>query len=1203
MGKKVAILFSILFFSVSLYSSYPWMNPYPLKGRHFKDLSIDLNEFNSGSKYANLNGAFIMVVGENFFHRIGQILDNQCWNGSPGNFCDYNFLQPLLDPGLNVDSNGNSLHTAGGLRTVPYEPRNHRNSACLNDVPSGATCNGDRDIYPNGDSKCFWWVNNNAIDLSSLGYMWIYPNGMWEEHYSMNAGTPPSSAYSINNGSDDTSCNSVGVSDPKDCSIANCEYCSSPQESNGVADKAGHYCYPGDDQAVYVDYTHLYYDPNATYSKFRDAWGTLIPNHKGYTFPYHYYYPNPSPYTDGSTWDGGKISQIGFCPSGSGGCGSYPENSFTLQITVPNVYVEIGVHAAGAEQVGRAEMSSLAADAYIKLFFWDDTSDTSPVPGCDTDGDNNQCNDNINDPDALDADVDVVDVSFSGFDVDTNGNISGVVDTIAKWLKGQIENMIKGSLSKAIKSALASAFPLDMNNLLGNPWNTGTGLLDVGIYPGVDNGSGERVALVKCSDGSTSLKTVNNSYTSDGRWTAPFTGCGFVMPAAIAVEPILFNSDCSRDPDLANPEPTDFFGICTLHNADGSIDEDQQFDMNNGEGADYFGPPLIYKANTPPDKVTPPKLDTLLPLNVVGSNRNSWGEMDVALYDANHNGLPDDGSCSDATFVDANNDGVDDNNPNCMLYSVGLHIHYNFIRQALYSMYASGLLDFSVSATSPIGSSGQSLGIANSFLKPLLNVNTFKSFIPVLGSIAKDNSYVSIRVVPRGTPTALTGYFNYDNSPGSVGAKGTGTYDVATFTPVDIEFWFEDKNGVYRRIMTLRWNILAGFDIEFYKGCHPDDPLAGTARCTDPSNPAYIPGYLMIYSEINNPKLAYSLGITTVQVVESEIDVNTNILKNQFSNLIPMILSTYLQSRIEMRVPRIVLGDTLAQGLTFSIPYIGPEGPSVTGLTKGDYLGIYIDILGNVNLFDLMGTLSLTGAPTSKSIYPETYLRTPGIPPGSTYAYLSAADFKSLGFTRNHVVFRYGGRSDVLPPDQLFYTYRIDGGMWHPPTKKTSVEFNFLPDGKHTFEVAAIHHIGPYQFIDPSPAKIDFVVDTMPPDISFINGTRFTSDDDILLSVNDFASGSDSVEVSWSIDGGKFTEWSEARLIPLAGLKDGTHRIVVRAKDPAGNVSEKGLVFEIKNKSGIFGCSNMSSPFGSIIFIILLLISFVGAKVILKSEK
>ena len=842
-------------------------------------------------------------------------------------------------------------------------------------------------------------------------------------------------------------------------------------------------------------------------------------------------------------------------------------------------------------------------DAYIRLFLWDDTSDTSPSPGCDTDDDNNACNDNINDPDGLDADVDVTAVHFDGFNAKTDGNLSGVIDAIANALEGTIANIIKNALSNGIKSALASAFPIDMNNLLGNPWNTGTGLLDVGIYPSTSlpsDGNGNKVVPVYCSDGSTSQKTVNATYVNGGKWDAPLTYCGFVLPAAVAVEPILFNSNCSRDTDLSNPEPTDFFGICTLHNYDGSEDDDQQFDMNDGNGSDYYGPPLIYKANAPPQDVIPPHLDTIQQIQYYGSGKNSWGNYDTVLYDANHNDIKDDGSCSDSGFTDSNHDGLDDNNSNCALYDMALAIHYNFLSQALYSMYASGLLDYAISATEPIGSSRRKVTfLSQSMLKQLLNVNTFSSIIPVLKSIAKDNSYVAIRAVPRSTPYAKTGVDHYDNTTyGVPGTKGTGTYDVRLYFPgVDFEFWFQDKNGVYKRIFTLRWNLMVGADIEFYKGCHPLDPAAGTSRCTDPDDPAYIPGYLMIYAEINNPDVMGTLGYDPVQVIESEIDIDTGILHNQISNLLGILLSAFVELKIEMRMPRLILGDTLAQGLTFDIWYFGPDGPSATNTTKGDYLGVYLSLLGNVNIFNLMGNLSLTGgAPSWKNMYPDTTIVAPSFPDNNKIVTLSAEDFKSLGFSRNNVAFSWDGNSDYENHSDLIYTYRIDGGLWHPPVHKRITNFHFLPDGRHVFEVAAIHHIGPYQFIDPTPARVEFTIDTTPPEIHFIGGTEYTSDDSIVVNVSDFPERpDDDVQISWSIDGKKFTDWTESRLIPLAGLEKGTHRLVVKAKDSARNIAQKGLIFEVKEKSG-FGCSSGNSMDG-----LLMLIGLISGFLLFKN--
>ena len=299
-----------------------------------------------------------------------------------------------------------------------------------------------------------------------------------------------------------------------------------------------------------------------------------------------------------------------------------------------------------------------------------------------------------------------------------------------------------------------------------------------------------------------------------------------------------------------------------------------------------------------------------------------------------------------------------------------------------------------------------------------------------------------------------------------------------------------------------------------------------------------------------------------------------------------------------MRMPRIMSGNDISHGLTFDIPYIGPDGPSYSGVTKGDYLGIYVRPIGAMDLGSLLG-----GAPASlDSLYPDTRVIFPGSF-GGNFVDLSASDMKSLGFSHSNIEFRWEGSSEVEDPDELFYTYRIDRGLWHPPTRRKFVKYPYLPDGFHTFEVASIHHIGAHQFIDPTPATVKFVIDTTPPEIEFSSGTKFREGDNIKVSVDDYPHRPERVDISWSIDGKKFTPWADTRVIPVVGLADGVHRIVVKAKDAAGNIGSKGMIFEITGESG-FGCSSGGSVGEEAIFLLFIfIVAFVGKRYIAKSGK
>ncbi len=887
-----------------------------------------------------------------------------------------------------------------------------------------------------------------------------------------------------------------------------------------------------------MDETHLYFTwtnsptvlkADGSYETLRDFHHTP-PYHSGYTFPGPrqsngrscYNYPKPSPCHN--VWDGADITKFGFC-TGPGNCGDFPADSIVFRISIPDVYAELGIDAG--DTIGRGggfvEWYYFDIVASMKFFFFDNS------------------NDGIYNPDALDVDINVTDVILSNLKdakFDLNIDPGSLTDDLLNLLKPILESKFQNILNNSLKSALAGALPIDMNNLLGDPWKIGKGLVDVGLY-------GQNPDVVDSSySSSTQYHEVNGTYDSNGLWKpSTYTNCAMDIRLNAAAEPILFNADCSRDIDLNNPEPTDFFGICALYNHNDGVDEDQQFDDDSGPTD--FGPPLIDKSDVPPPNVTPPSLGSL---TLIKYGVNTWGGFRTVMYDANHNGIKDDGSS------------------NVFNYDMALSIHENFLKQVLYAAFAAGIVEFEMT---PYDENGKETPF-----KDFLKVDVWKNLIPVLGRLAKDNSYVEIKMVPRATPTAAVGVGTYNNSSGP-GQGMTGKFDVAFYFPaLDFEFWFTDKYNVKKRIMTLRWNLTAGFDLEFHKGCSPLDPYYGQPEC-DPNYdylPDYVPGYIMLYGEINSPSLI-SYGVTPIEVVSSEIDVNTSLLKDQFSNLIPVLMSSYVQFYVETRF-------RLA-GLTFDLHYSGPDGPD------NKWFSLYITLLGNVNIFQFLGNLSLSGA-SPADLHPDTTIEVPGAQGDEVF--LPASYVSKFVTNKDELIFKYNGSSKLVDPDNLLYTYRLDGGLWHPPvkTKEVSVNLKGLLDGKHTLEVAAIQSYAGYTWMDYTPAKVEFIVDRTPPEISFLNPeTVFSNGDSIVVGTEDMSD----VTISWKIDNGDFSPWTTSRIIPLDGLKSGTHRLIVRARDEAGNVSEKGLVFEIRSEG--FGCTS-GNPAGYIVIILLTFLWLTG---------
>jgi len=104
--------------------------------------------------------------------------------------------------------------------------------------------------------------------------------------------------------------------------------------------------------------------------------------------------------------------------------------------------------------------------------------------------------------------------------------------------------------------------------------------------------------------------------------------------------------------------------------------------------------------------------------------------------------------------------------------------------------------------------------------------------------------------------------------------------------------------------------------------------------------------------------------------------------------------------------------------------------------------------------------------PTSLSTAPDT------TPPET---YIDTGPSGTINY--NDVTFTWHGSDDVTQPDNLVYSYILEGytGSWSSWTSSTSKDYYDLPDGTYTFKVKAKDEAGNE---DPSPATRIFTVDT-----------------------------------------------------------------------------------------------------------------------------
>lgn len=150
----------------------------------------------------------------------------------------------------------------------------------------------------------------------------------------------------------------------------------------------------------------------------------------------------------------------------------------------------------------------------------------------------------------------------------------------------------------------------------------------------------------------------------------------------------------------------------------------------------------------------------------------------------------------------------------------------------------------------------------------------------------------------------------------------------------------------------------------------------------------------------------------------------------------------------------------------------------------------------------------------------------------------------------------WGGPKVVLrvdtdvPPEhagkEVMIAYRIDGGFyraWTTGPRLVIQDPAFWLQGAHTVEVMA-RVKGDHRTLDPTPAKVRVVIDTVPPKVKLVR-TR----DGVWAEVEDLVSKGEDLTYSWSVDGQPYSAFGSQRELQVpAGAE-----VAVRVRDEVGN--------------------------------------------------
>lgn len=188
------------------------------------------------------------------------------------------------------------------------------------------------------------------------------------------------------------------------------------------------------------------------------------------------------------------------------------------------------------------------------------------------------------------------------------------------------------------------------------------------------------------------------------------------------------------------------------------------------------------------------------------------------------------------------------------------------------------------------------------------------------------------------------------------------------------------------------------------------------------------------------------------------------------------------------------------------------------------------------------------------------------------------------------------GWDNKTSADKLWYSWKVDGGFWKPWQTEDTIEIKGLLEGWHVVEVKALDEQAIY---DPTPAKVRFRIDSVPPkirDVRYDGRLRFR--------LRDFGTPPEKILVSWKVNNGKWTEWIPATKIatgeytgwlPCAiDVPEGSS-VTIKAKDERGHVSKFSTIAGSVETSGC-SLAGSSSAFAPMIVLLALMIRRIRRK-------
>jgi hypothetical protein len=473
-------------------------------------------------------------------------------------------------------------------------------------------------------------------------------------------------------------------------------------------------------------------------------------------------------------------------------------------------------------------------------------------------------------------------------------------------------------------------------------------------------------------------------------------------------------------------------------------------------------------------------------------------------------------------------------------------IHCSFFQRLWCLLVNEKVLHIEDPPGSGVPVSRNTAGMFGSLMGSLGTCEQWLMFLPSMRSFCPSGSgkLMGIRAVPTGCGNVACGVtMQRPGAPG--GPLQNYSVDLRFFVPYDFEFWINDAG--WKRLMSLLINLNFGVNLAYW--------FCGGLPCASYHRVAYLgvvidPNITNVQTDSTHPSFPGPGGWSGVLADVIGVLLNGNLFAGAYLGfgLRPIIDPDEI-------IPLPPGPPNLDPPATISYNPGSFGEPDLNSSidVSGGFLRLRFNISGGLTARWLTKMIdeNMNIAPplnAKKAILPETLI----------------VNYTEPKWTGMEI------QVDAVGGEDIMYVWRINGGVWRGPERTNKIVLPGLLEGYHKFEVAAVDNkTGLY---DPTPAKLEFLVDSVGPDIyTNLQQDKVRSGFVVKVKAVDSWTPEDKIQISWRIDDGDWTDWTYEKEIKL-DLPEGRHKIEIKARDLKGNESIWSKAFYVQ-KEVPFGCS------------------------------